>query len=232
MIIKSQKQYRRQIIVGITGTVLLLFFISLIGSQSFLDLLGLQKINGTVFFISRLLYWTCLLLLFLYSIKIEKQHLLIWEERKYKLLRYVISMLAIFAVLLLGGIVIHILLFFAGLNQKSEKLLELVTLLKNNRLLLVFTALTAGIVEELIFRGYMLPRMVLLFKIPASAIAVSSLLFGLMHYRYGTVFNVVGPVFIGTVFAFYYWKFRNIKLLIACHFLWDLVSLLLLLKIK
>ncbi|MGH2565030.1 MAG: CPBP family glutamic-type intramembrane protease [Ginsengibacter sp.] len=39
--------------------------------------------------------------------------------------------------------------------------------------------------------------------------------------------NVVGPVFIGIVFAFYYWKWRNIKVVILCHFLWDFISLML-----
>jgi membrane protease YdiL (CAAX protease family) len=40
----------------------------------------------------------------------------------------------------------------------------LVQVLKN-RLLLVFTCLTAGITEEIIFRGYLLPRLEILLKI-------------------------------------------------------------------
>ncbi|MGK4568498.1 CPBP family glutamic-type intramembrane protease [Flavobacterium sp. 3HN19-14] len=33
------------------------------------------------------------------------------------------------------------------------------------------------------------------------------------------------PFIIGTVFAVYYWKFRNIKILMICHFLWDFILL-------
>jgi membrane protease YdiL (CAAX protease family) len=40
----------------------------------------------------------------------------------------------------------------------------LVQVLKKNRLLLVFTCLTAGITEEIIFRGYLLPRLEILLK--------------------------------------------------------------------
>ncbi len=217
-------------IIGIVGILLLLFFISLIGSNSVLNLLGLQKINEATYFVSRLLNWMCLLLLWLYVSKVEKQSLLISEEKKYQFLGYFISIIGIFIILIVGGYIVQILLSLTGHNAKSAKLFEIVDLLKNNKPLLVFTAFTAGVVEELIFRGYMLPRLVNIFKSPFLGIAISSILFGLLHYKYGTIFNVVGPIFIGAVFATYYWKYRNIKVLIFCHFLWDLVSLFLLLK--
>lgn len=226
--LKSENQSK--IIIGIVGILLVLFIISLIGSGPVLNLLQLQKINEPTYFVSRLLNWFCVLLLWLYAIKVEKQRLLIWREKQYKFLGYLISIVAIFSILVAGGIIIQTLLSLTGANARSEKLFEIVDLLKNNKFLLVFTALTAGVVEELIFRGYMLPRLVNLVKSPFLAIAISSILFGLLHYRYGTIFNVVGPVFIGAVFATYYWKYRNLKVLIFCHFVWDLVSLVLLLK--
>ena len=215
-------------IFGIVGILLLVFLLSLIGSNSFLNLFGLQKINESIYFVSRLLNWACLFLLFVYVIKIEKQSFLIWKEKKYQFLSYFISTIGIFIILVAGGFII--LLSLTGYNEKSAKLFEIVALLKSNKPLLVFTALTAGVVEELIFRGYMLPRLVNIFKSPFLAIAVSSILFGLLHYKYGTIFNVVGPIFIGAVFASYYWRYRNIKVIIFCHFLWDLVSLFLIVK--
>ncbi len=226
----SKNETLTKSIFGIAGILLLLFCLSLIGSSSFLNLLGLQKINETIYFVSRLLNWACLLLLFLYASKIEKENLLIWKEKKYQFLPYFISIIGIFIILIFGGFLIQKLLLLTGYNDKSAKLFEIVALMKNDKPLLVFTALTAGIVEELIFRGYMLPRLVKIFKSPFLGIAVSSILFGLLHYKYGTIFNVAGPIFIGAVFATYYWKYRNIKVLIFCHFLWDLISLFLLLK--
>ncbi|MEO8860155.1 MAG: CPBP family intramembrane glutamic endopeptidase [Ginsengibacter sp.] len=230
MNLPSKNETLTKSIIGIAGILLLLFCLSRIGSTSFLNLLGLQKINETIYFVSRLLNWACLLLLFLYARKIEKEDLLIWKEKKYQFLSYFISIIGIFIVLIVGGFIIQTLLSLTGYNDKSARLFEIVALMKNNKPLLIFTALTAGIVEELIFRGYMLPRLVNIFKSPFLGIAVSSILFGLLHYKYGTIFNVAGPIFIGAVFATYYWKYRNIKVLIFCHFLWDLVSLFLLLK--
>lgn len=213
-------------VFGIIGILMLLFLISLIGSGWFLGLLGLTAINANVFFTSRMLYWLCLGLLWLYSIKVEKQHILIWQERHYTFLNYLLSVVVIFLVLIAGMFLLQLIILFTGLNNHSKTLHEIVNILKANKGLLVFTALTAGVVEEFIMRGYIQPRLEIIFKNPNAAIIISSLLFGLLHYKYGTIVNVIGPVFIGLVFAVYYWKFRNIKVIIVCHFLWDLVSLL------
>jgi membrane protease YdiL (CAAX protease family) len=91
---------------------------------------------------------------------------------------------------------------------------------------LVFSALTAGITEELIFRAYIMPRLLIFFKNAYLPIVVSALFFGLMHVSYGTLMQVLGPFYIGVIFGIYYYKFRNIKVLIVCHFLWDLIALL------
>ncbi len=214
--------------IGILGILLLLFLISLISSSPFLHLAGLSEINGTVFFITRMLYWVCLLLLWLYSTRVEKQDLLIWKEKEYKFLICLVSVVVIFLVLLAGMLLIQTLLSLAGLSKKSDALSVIVNILRSNKILLVFTALTAGVVEELIVRGYIQPRLQLIFKNGWVSIIISSLVFGLLHYKYGTLLNIAGPFFIGLVFAFYYWKYRNIRILIACHFLWDLVALLIL----
>jgi membrane protease YdiL (CAAX protease family) len=54
----------------------------------------------------------------------------------------------------------------------------LVQVLKKIRLLLVFTCLTAGITEEIIFRGYLLPRLEIL-KNKNLSVIISSLFFDL-----------------------------------------------------
>ena len=65
----------------------------------------------------------------------------------------------------------------------------------------------------------------IIFKNPYLAIIVNSMLFGLLHIKYGTVINVLAPIFIGFVFSYYYWRFKNIKVVILCHFLWDLIAI-------
>jgi membrane protease YdiL (CAAX protease family) len=167
-------------------------------------------------------------LLWLFSNKLEKQNLLIWQEKRYKFSTYIISIILIYVVLFIGLIFINSFLFLLGSNKPSTKLLEFAAILRGNKFLLIFTALTAGVVEELIFRGYLQPRLELIFKNPYLAIIISSILFGALHYRYGTVINVIVPFFIGLVFSYYYWKYRNITVIIITHFLWDLISMLVL----
>ena len=232
MIPVPQNTNRSAVARGILFILLLLFLISLLGTTAVLNFFGLAKINPTLFFFSRILYWISAAFLWLYATKIEKQTLLIWEETKYNASFYVKLIFTIFLGLILGLYIIKIFLSLIGLLNKSDKMAELTVFFLNSKLLLVFTALTAGVVEELIFRGYLLPRFEIIFKNHWIAISISSLLFGLLHYRYGTIVNVVGPVFIGFVFGYFYWRFRNIKILIIAHFLWDIMALLLLIKQK
>jgi CAAX protease family protein len=222
LVLKKHKLY----LIGILSILVLLFLISLTGFPFFLNMLGLPAMTSTLFFISRMLYWLSLLLLWLYAIKVEKENLLIWKERKYSFLIYLLFVIAIYVILFAGALIIQTLLSFTRFSSNSNILHQIINILKKNKILLVFTALTAGVVEELIMRGYIQPRLEILSRSPYAAMIISSLLFGLLHYKYGTLINVVGPVFIGLVFAFYYWKYRNIKVLIITHFLWDLISLM------
>jgi len=90
-----------------------------------------------------------------------------------------------------------------------------------------FTSFTAGVVEEMLFRGYLLPRLALIFSSNVVAVIISSALFGLLHFGYNNWYHIVSAFFIGLVFALHYVKYRNIKILIICHFLWDIIILLL-----
>ena len=221
-----QKPKASVMFLGIVSILLLLYAISLSGSPFFLRWFGISKINGTLFFITRMLYWLCVLLLWLYAIKVEKQKLLIWEEKKYRLLLYLLIIVLTLIIVFTGSLLIQKLLSLAHLSDKSSKLSEIVGIFRTNKFLLVFTALTAGVTEELILRGYLFTRLEAIFKSPVWAIIISSLLFGLLHYKYGTINNVIVPAFIGVVFSYHYWKYRNIKILIICHFLVDMISLL------
>lgn len=219
-------QKQPAIVGGILLLLVVLFTVSFFGSHTILQVLGLTHANATVLFISRLVYWLCLLIICIYSIKIEKQPLLIWEEKNYKFGVYLIMVLAILLILFMGSGIIGVLLQVTKVNNKSVKMGEMIAILRGSFSLLIFTALTAGVVEELIFRGYLLPRLQIIFKKPFMAIILSSLLFGMVHIGYGTILQVIGPIFIGLVFAIYYSKYRNIKVLILCHFLWDFIALL------
>jgi len=216
--------------VGIISILSFLFIFPLFFSPVVLQLFGISQINGNVLFISRSFYWVGLALVWIYTVKVEKQNLLVWQDRRYKFSLYIVSIIAIYITLIVGLGLIRTLYSLTHFSQTSDRLAGLVNIFRQNKSLLVFCALTAGVTEEIIFRGYIQPRLQIIFRSPFLGILTSSVLFGLLHYGYGTAINMITTFFIGFVFAFYYCQFRNIKVLIIFHFLWDLMVFYSLLK--
>lgn len=211
------------LIIGIILSILLPF-LAIYSSLLFKDS-GLSK--ETQFYISRFTIWISLLLLFLYSFKIEKQPFLHWKETEYSFSFLTTAILKTFLKLFLAVVLTGLLFMLLKMNSQSTALNKALGLLKKSYVLLFFTCVTAGITEELIFRGYLLPRLELLVKNQKLAILISSSVFGFMHFGYGTLVNIIGPIVIGVVLALQYEKYRNIKIVIICHFLWDLFLLML-----
>lgn len=211
---------------------LLFISISLALMPLLLHVYGISKMNATVLFITRCCFWTLLSVLLLYVKYIEKTTILIWKERNYPWYFYIASLVTLFGIVIVGLLVIlpTISAFFP--EKVSGKMILYLQILKTNFPLLVFTALTAAVVEELIFRAYIQTRVEAILKNPIAGIAISSFLFGLSHLGYGTVAQFAGPLFIGIVIAVFYWKYKNIKIAILFHFLWDLVLLLVNSKLK
>jgi membrane protease YdiL (CAAX protease family) len=90
--------------------------------------------------------------------------------------------------------------------------------------LILFTSITAGITEEVICRGYILPRLELLFRNKYMPVILSSLMFGLMHFRYNSIGEIILATGLGVVFAIHYQWYRNLKILIITHAAIDFIS--------
>lgn len=173
---------------------------------------------------SRVVQWFCLLLIFLYAIKVEKQDFLLWKNRSYKIPTFLLHILLLYITVILIVIPVQILITLLDLHQESKQLSILTKVLKENQWMIPFVCITAGVVEEYFFRGYLQPRLEALTKSTFWGIFISALLFGAVHCGYGTLQNIVVPLVIGIIFAIYYWKYRNIYTLIICHTLIDLIS--------
>lgn len=173
-------------------------------------------------YFARSLIWMWLLLIYLFAIKIEKQKFLLWNDEKNSFLFYIISIISIVGLVILCSFIPRILVLFGLKEEHSLILNEMRDYMNAHPLLFVFTCLTAGVVEELIFRGYLIPRLNILFNNLYLPAIVSAVLFGAVHFTYGTVSNIIVPFFIGLIFGFYYQKYRNLKVLILCHFFVDL----------
>jgi membrane protease YdiL (CAAX protease family) len=213
---------RSTVIYGLVLTAILL--VLCIMAPHYLSLLGRQQIALPVqFFISRLFFWLLLIIVYLYVDNLEKQPFLLWTEKEYTLKQNLIFIGIIILLIIAGSAIINATAYFLHLNRRSD---VQAAIMLYNRPLKIFTALTAGVVEELIFRGYLMPRLQLFFKKAHWPIIISTLIFGLGHVRYGTIVNVAGPLLIGGVFAWHYNKYRNLRILIICHFMIDFVALM------
>jgi membrane protease YdiL (CAAX protease family) len=210
--------------IGIIVSIVL-FFAALFFSKGVKDVFLLS--DEVAFYISRCVIWIALALLFIYTRQIEKQPLLLWQEKKYSVTYYILSVISTLLVIVAVLIVFSIIWISLGFKKDSESLNKIVEVLRHNHFLILLTCLTAGMVEELVFRGYILPRLQLLFNKTYVSVIISSVIFGLIHFGYGTTINVIGPFIIGLVFAIHYYKYRNIKILMICHFLWDFLVIIL-----
>jgi membrane protease YdiL (CAAX protease family) len=81
----------------------------------------------------------------------------------------------------------------------------------------ILISLSAGVVEEIFFRGFLQPRI---------GIFLSTLLFVLAHFSYGQPFMLVGIGTLSLIYAFLVRWRQNIWPAIAAHFLFDAVQLL------
>lgn len=81
----------------------------------------------------------------------------------------------------------------------------------------IAVALSAGVVEETFFRGFLQPRV---------GIALSTILFALAHLGYGQPFMLVGVTLLSLFYAELARRRRSVWAPIAAHALFDLVQLL------
>jgi membrane protease YdiL (CAAX protease family) len=120
--------------------------------------------------------------------------------------------------LLLGLVLVAAVLFALGVQNvlPSKPPALIVWIAELPVALKVAVALSAGVVEEAFFRGFLQPR---------TGIAVSTLLFVLAHLSYDQPFMLVGITLLSLFFAaLVHWR-QNLWPAIAAHFLFDAAQL-------
>lgn len=199
-----------------TGILLLLILCASISTYfwGFLPITGRNELVIAV----KVSYWILVLILFVYAGVVEKGRLLLWKESKLSLKGYLFSVALVFAV------VLSVLLILTPLINKF--VIHEVSINSAERLstaVFIFSAFTAAVTEELIFRGFLQPRMQGIFKDYRIAISGSAIIFGLAHVTHGNFFQMIHPFIIGLLFSIYYYKRRSIIVLVICHLIIDLV---------
>jgi membrane protease YdiL (CAAX protease family) len=212
---------KKQIVPGI-GIMLLLFITPMV-----LGYWGILKTNRNIFslVIHELYVWVILFFIYIYATKIEKRNLLILSEIDIPFKQILKNIFLLILSFVGISIAVNVILHLTGNKNDSIYIQKLVPILRQYKVIIPFIAITAGVVEELVFRAYLFPRFEELFKNTDIAIILSAALFGILHISYGTIAQVAFPFLFGVVTALHYKKHRNIKTLIYTHFLWDFLLL-------
>jgi membrane protease YdiL (CAAX protease family) len=122
---------------------------------------------------------------------------------------------AVLAVAILLGLVIMALGGEDALPKQPPALIPWIVALPVGVRILI--SLSAGVVEEVFFRGFLQPRI---------GIFLSTALFILAHFSYGQPFMLVGIGTLSLIYAFLVRWRQNIWPAMAAHFLFDAVQLL------
>jgi|SRR6185503_3831268 len=216
----TAKDYKTKLTAGIV----IAFILILVAGRLALDGHGY---NTHYVLFSRYFYWLEIVVLLCYAKWIEKGPFFLWTPQKQKFWFYPASFGALYLLAIAAGVVSNIPKLF-GIPDNREIMEQMVRVLNKSMPLMLFSAITAGVTEELIFRAYMVPRLELLFKNKYMPVIVSALLFSALHFRYLSVHELLFTFLFGIVFAIHYQWYRNISILIITHAVIDLVSFLLL----
>lgn len=223
MITRSVKIKPLSILPGIFLAVCL--FAGALFSIKILRLSGVTGISEeSSLIISRLFLWLCLLILYAYVRKVEHQKLLLWRPKKTSSVFYIVSFFVLIISIFAVAIILKKIESLYGLTENSERLKTLLHIFRNNTPLFIFTVFTAAVIEELLFRGYLIPRLQLFFKNAYLPVIISSILFGLAHFGFNNISQMINTGCIGLITAIHFSKYRNIYILIVVHFVIDIIG--------
>ncbi|MCM3618322.1 CPBP family intramembrane metalloprotease [Sutcliffiella horikoshii] len=111
-------------------------------------------------------------------------------------------------------------------ESDSTSFLEILPVTKREKEVWNYVSLTAGITEEIIYRGFLMFALSFLFPDLSIwvVILLSSILFGLAHTYQGLVTGVIRTTIFGIVFSILYIGLGSIVPLIILHFLIDYLA--------
>jgi membrane protease YdiL (CAAX protease family) len=130
----------------------------------------------------------------------------------------VLGLLSIFAILFILG-VLSIVLGFNDQQKITEKVADLPISI------LVFAVIVAPISEELFFRAFLVKKISSIIN-PWAGILISSVLFGLVHFSYGSIMEIAGAFVIGAILAVVFYKSKSITPCLSIHIFYNLLAIL------
>lgn len=214
----ADQRYRALVFMGIILPFLIVPFLTLLIYQK-----GQSYFYWTIE--SRFIIWATFLLVFLYARYGEVQRFLLWQENEYDAGFY-LQWIIVLYLLCFAAQIISAIPYLLGYHQTSPVLVRMQQIMKLHPMLGIFTVVTAGITEELFFRGYVMSRLALFFKNRHYVVFISAALFCAIHIGYHYWGEIIFTFLIGLTLGYHYYRFRNIKVLIVVHTMIDLVAML------
>ncbi len=89
--------------------------------------------------------------------------------------------------------------------------------------LLLFAVMAAPFSEELFFRAFLIKALA---KVPWMGVLFSSVLFGAVHFAYGSVVEIVGATLIGLVLGTVFLKSKSITPPLIIHIIYNLLAVM------
>lgn len=121
-------------------------------------------------------------------------------------IRYsIIGLILLFGTVIALNVIIH-LLSIPELTDDGQRVTEIIQML--DPLLLVFAIIGAPLTEELFFRAVLTKRF---------GILPAALLFGLVHFGYGSIVQIVGTFALGIILGWIYTKTKSVLPTIIIH---------------
>lgn len=112
------------------------------------------------------------------------------------------------------SLLLSIVLFLLGINDFGPVEMTINALMGLNPLILVYLFVVRIFAEEFFFRAFLVPR---------AGILASSILFGALHYGYGSVAEVIGAFVLGLVLAYFYKRNGKIVPNYIAHLLYNFI---------
>lgn len=177
-------------------------------------------------YLSRLIIWLMLPAIYCYSTQVEGRPIFPWADKKQGPVFYIWAIPSLLILIFIASAVASLPYRVFHIKDDFRVINQLYAVLRAHPVLGFVMAFTAGVTEELAFRGYVMPRLAMLLKGKFWPVLISALLFAALHLSYHNITELVFTTLFGLVVGWFYLQFRNLGVLVVCHFIYDLIIIM------
>ena len=123
----------------------------------------------------------------------------------------------IFLTLFIYSIILSLALLVFGISDFQGVESALRNLVAVSPLLLIYLFIVRVFLEEFFFRAFLVPR---------TGVVVSSVIFGALHFGYGSIGEIIGAVFLGMILAISYKENNRLMPNFLAHLLYNMIAVL------